>query len=464
MIFAIVTLLILSFTLFIQYRRYGIKIILHPSTYFLSMWILSIISFILFYLAGLDLIIYEDYLNELFLFISVTALSFIYWGRKNNRLIKRSTIRLDLYIPDALFRTFVIFFLIISLISIFQTGFDVARNREVANNELFNNSGNRSLIFTLIPGIIYMLSLPFTVYSGFKIGSNYVRGIRKIAFLYYLPVLTTVLETVAGGGRAAIVSSVLMFIIGFALGFFSFPLQNTIKQSLRPLIKYAVLFFILFSIYSGFVSSQRSLRENADSNSRYVSILLNKYPLLTPVSGTLEYLVFHFQGYQWRREDKKDSKLEWGKNTFACVTQFNVPVISQLTRHKISIENLFGLEYADGLKATQEAKEANIIGFSITATVYYVLYKDFGFWGTLFMIFIFVGITQKIFEQLFFKNNYNFWSIIFFLAIYKLWTQTFFSHHLNGAWFNGFLYPIFIIEVLNKMYRVKNSKPIKHSA
>jgi len=309
--------------------------------------------------------------------------------------------------------------------------------------------------------------MAFTVYSGYKVGLFILNDKRRIRYFYYLPLFAQVFLTISGGGRAGIVAAFLWFFLGFALGYFTQEkvTGHKLYQSLRPFIKYFVVFFLLFSMYSTFVSAQRAKSQQGLAKTPQVAMLTKKFPLLSPIAGTFEYLMFHFQGYQWRRDELSIKKPELGINTFAFVFQFNVPVISQLLGQNMSLANLFDIEYKSNVKSTQENIAAGVRGDSITATVYILLFKDFGFWGTLISIFIFVGFTQKIFERLFFRKNVDFWSIIFFLAIYKLWTLTFFNHHLNGAWFNGYLYPILFVEVANLFYmkRIKVAQSLPTS-
>jgi oligosaccharide repeat unit polymerase len=457
MILSVVTLIVLIGALIVQWRRYGTKLLLHPSAYFLVMWTISVISFILFYIAGLELILYEKYLNELFIFLIFTSLCFVFWGHKGYKPIRVLPVRINLYIPFQIFGFFAYAIFINSLVGLLTQGFDVAQNREMVNVELAENIVKDGIRSSLIIGIIKMLSLPFTVYSGWRIGNNFIRG-ENIKYIYFLPLAASLMDTITDGGRAGIISAFLIFIIGFLMGFFSMPMNYNYKRAFRPLLKYGLIFFLAFSLYSGFVSNQRSLRESGAIQSRYTSILLNEFPGLNPVAGILEYLVFHFQGYQWRRADFEGNDFEFGQNTFSFITNFNVPVVSQLYRTQISLQSAFKLKYMDTVKSTMEGKQQGIIAHSITATVFMVLYTDFGFWGTLLFIFFFVGLTQFLFKRLFFKNNTSFWAIILFIVVYRLWTQTFFSHHLNGVWLNSYIYPLILLEILRVFVRTRKKK------
>ena len=169
----------------------------------------------------------------------------------------------------------------------------------------------------------------------------------------------------------------------------------------------------------------------------------------------MEYSVFHFQGYQWRRMDSTSPELEYGRKTFSFILDFNIPILSQISGKELSLRSLLKLKDIDTVRSTIEAFRRKLPGPSITATVYYVLYDDFGYYGVFLITFIFVGVTELLFRNLFIRKMTSFWSIILFIAIYKLWSSTIFSHHLTGAWFNGYLYPILLIEILNYLAKVR---------
>lgn len=453
-IYSKITLLVLLLTLFIQYKRYGIKALLHPSFSFLAVWILSVLSFELFLMLGAELlIIREEYLNELFIFISFTSLCFILAGWKSYNRIKNKGIRLRLFIPYNVFKYFSLIFLINALISMMLTGLNIveARMINVENALNFYVSGGKLSIWQIVMNLFFGLNFIFTIYSGWILGkySDLKTG-KKIIFL--LPLSSTVLATIASGGRSSIISAISLFVVGFLLAVFTSRFNS--KEKIKTLLKYTLIAFLFYSFYTTYVSQAR-LKYNA-VNSYFLSIL-EKEPIYIPFGGLLEYLVFHYQGYQLRMVDTFNPRLEYGQNTFSFITHYNLPVISQLLKREISIRSLFNLKDTNVLKANIEAQNSNLPSIGITATIYIILKQDFGFWGTLFITLLFVILTQKIFERLFLKNNTGFFSIIIFLAISRLWLVTIFSHHLSGTWFNMYLYPVLLVEIINLIFRHKHS-------
>ncbi len=460
MIYSKITLIILIVSLLVQWRRYRSRFFLHPSLYFLGIWILSVISFEVFLLAGFKKLVNNiNILNELFVYISFTALCFLFFSFKGYKSIRDSVINMELLIPHSFYKIISLGFFIISFIGLFfVSGFDVASNRaaEVIATTEFYGSSSRYSIIQLIFNVLNMLIIPFTLYGGWMIGRQYFGGEKKMRLIYLLPLFTELMNVVAGGGRAGIISVALFFILGLLFALFSEREDYWTKS--KGLVKYGVVFLFMFFLYTNFVSTSRSRLESREN--LYFSSL-EQYKELKPFYGIMEYLIFHYEGYQWRRLDSTTPELELGRKTFSFVLDFNVPVISQIIGHDISLKNIFNLKDIDTVRGTIQAKKRNLPESSITATVYYVLFDDFGYYGVFLITFLFVGLTEKLYRNLFEKQNYNFWSIILFIAIFKLWTSTIFSHHLTGAWFNGFLYPILLIELAGYFARHRSNKLLR---
>lgn len=457
MVISRITLFILIVTLIFQLRKYGIKVLLHPSLYFIVTWLISIISFELFLAAGLKrLIIDVKILNELFLFVSFTSICFLLIGFKSSRPVRENSIKLKLSIPPTLFGFITILFFLTSFFGLFFiSGFDVASNRQsevLATREFYSNYGRYSIL-QLVFNVLNMLIIPFTLYGGWKFGKYYFSDQKQIKILYLLPLITGIFNVIAGGGRAGIISSTVFFVLGLLFALFSF--EEDYLKKLKSLSAYLVLFIGLFLIYVTYVSKERSKAESSH-NIYYAS--LDKYPRIKPLYGIMEYSVFHFQGYQWRRLDTATPELEMGRRTFSFILDFNVPIFSQILGKDLSLKTLFGMKDLDTVRGTVAAIKKKKPGPSITATVFFPLYDDFGFYGVFCLTFLFVAFTERLYRNLFVRFNINFLSIILFIAVYKLWSSTIFSHHLTGAWFNEFLYPILLIELMNLFAKFRPSK------
>lgn len=461
MVYSHITLIILIVTLIIQWRRYRVRILLHPSLYFLATWLFSVIAFEIFLLSGFDeLIVDVDILNELFIYVSFTALCFIFFSSRDNKTIRSSSVSMNLSMPNTFFKYLSIIFFISAFIKLFFiSGFNVAETRAANVEEtwkFYNRIGHFNFL-EVVFNIINMLLLPFIIYSGWVIGTYYFNGVKKIQWIYFLPMLTSIMNVISDGGRAGIIASFTYFILGLFFALFS--QKEGHWKKLSGLVKYGIIFFLLFSVYTTFVSSSRS-KQISGKNQYYSS--LQQFIYMKPFFGILEYSIFHYQGYQWRRFDSTTPELEMGQTTFSFITDFSLPVVSQIMGERITLQKEFNLKDVDPVRNSAKAADLNLPGSSITATVYYILFDDFGFYGVFIITFLFVGFTQRLYRNIFLKNNYNFWYIILFIAVYKQWTQTIFSHQLSGSWFNAFLYPILIIEIVNyltaKYYRASGLK------
>ena len=454
MIISKITLVILVITLVMQYKKYGIKVLLHPSFYFIVTWIISVVSFELFLLAGLKrMIVDPEILKELFLYVSFTSVCFIFWGYKNRKIYKDLRIDLKLSVPPSVFTIFsVIFFLSAFINLFFISGFDVASNRQEAiqaNLELASTYATYSFS-ELVFNILGTLMTPFTFYGGWKFGNYYFGAVRRIKLIYLLPLFASIFTIIGGGGRAGIVSASIFFILGLLMALFS--LESDYMRKLRSILSYFLIFVFLFSIYVNYVSIQRT-KSSSRQNIYFTS--LSSYPVLKPFFGIMEYSVFHIQGYQLRRMDSMSPELELGRRTFSFFLDFNVPIISQLMGEGFSLKSIFNMKDIDVVRSNIEASRRRLQEPNITATVYFVLYDDFGYYGVFIITFLFVGLTEKLFRALFTRKHSNFWFIIVFVAVYKLWTLTAFSHHLTGPWFNLYFYPVILIEVMNYLAKIR---------
>ena len=218
MVISKVTLFILLVTLIFQLRKYGIKVLLHPSLYFIVTWLISIISFELFLAAGFKrLIIDVKILNELFLFVSFTSICFLLIGFKSSRPVRENSIKLKLSIPPTLFGFITISFFLTAFFGLFFiSGFDVASNRQnevLATREFYSNYGRYSIL-QLVFNVLNMLIIPFTLYGGWKFGTYYFSDQKQIKILYLLPLITGIFNVIAGGVRAGIISSTVFFVLG----------------------------------------------------------------------------------------------------------------------------------------------------------------------------------------------------------------------------------------------------------
>src|ERR1035438_6651377 len=142
-IYAYTTLLILILCFLIQLKYYGVKCFLHPSILFLLIWILSVISFIIYINVGLIYIIFDQSLiEELFGYVSFTALCFILASTFSYKKLKNKPVLWTPKFDEELFKIISTVILLYSLIIFFiGSGFDFVKNRELmVGNEQWTRS------------------------------------------------------------------------------------------------------------------------------------------------------------------------------------------------------------------------------------------------------------------------------------------------------------------------------------
>ena len=414
---------------------------------------MSVVSYEIHLILGFDYFIVEEkILLELFIFVAFNAFCFALVGKKNKKLILQNTVNVKFKINFLFFKSYAFIFFITALVNIlFVAGLNVAQNRveNLQEQQEFISSGGGYSIIALIGNIIEMLNIPFTILSGIVVGNHYFYLNKQAKWIYFLTPTALVLNTVAAGGRSGVVLALTYFFLGIILSLFSKKANYFLR--IKSISKYALFLGIFFILYSTYVNIQRSIfgTEKQNYQDRWAP-----YPILAPLSGVLQYTTDHYWGYQLRRLDTFTEKLEWGQTTFASFTLFKVPVVSQLTGSDISLQSIFDLKDPNPIK--NKLKDNEKQGIGLTATVYFILYDDFGYWGTFIAIILFTIYSERQYVKLFkIRIIRNFWQILPFIVVYKLWTVTYFSHHLSSTWLNSFIYPVLIIDFVNYLTTTK---------
>jgi hypothetical protein len=446
-------LLILGFVL--QFRMYKSKFLLHPSFWFYVIWILSLTSLITYLIAGFNyIIIYEDLLVELLNYISFTVLSLLFVSLLSFRRIKQDYVTWNPVIDSDRFKTLSIVIFIFTVINfLLNSGFNIVENREnaVLQSRSISSGGSISPLQMLF-NLIIDLNVPMIIFSGYFICKEYVRNNFKISPLeiyYFLPFITGLIKTLGVGGRAYIIQTLFFFVLGFYLALFG--LKTDITKILRKLPQYGIILFLLFSVYSTFVEVTRE-----KSHTQVITLIEQRwesYPWLKPFAGILQYMTDHFAGYQARRVDTATPELEMGQITLSGFTMFNIPVFSQLAGTPISIQSTFNLKQPNYVRAHFELESSGADWVGATTTIYFLFFDDFGYKGTFIAIFIWVLITQLIFNNVFHSQKSSFLSILPITLIYYVWFTTIFSHTIVGNWMASFLFSFIIVDIIAR-YRL----------
>jgi hypothetical protein len=444
----VLILLIIGFTL--QFIMYKTRFLLHPSFWFYVIWIASLTSFIIYLAAGMDyIVIYEDLIIELLRYVSFTVLSLIFVSFLSFRKVRSNHVNWNPVFDIDHFKILTIIIFIFTVLDFFLNGgFNLVENRENAalQARAISSGGSISSIQMLF-NTVTDLNRPMLIFSGYFICNEYALHNYKISSLkifYFLPLITGLIRTLSVGGRAGMIATLFFFVLGFFLALFG--LRTNISKILRKLPQYGLILFLLFSVYSTFLEATRER-----SHTQVISLIESRwgdYPLLKPFAGILQYMTDHIAGYQARRIDSTTPELEMGQISLSGFTMFKVPVFSQLAGTPISIQSTFNLKEPSYIKTHYELESSGAEWVGATATIYYLLYDDFGYTGTFIAIFILVLISQLIFNNVFNSQKTSFLSILPITMVYYIWFTTIFSHNLVGNWMASFLFSSIIVDII----------------
>jgi oligosaccharide repeat unit polymerase len=430
------------------WKKYGISALLHPFNYYLVTWILSLLSFGVAISVGLDWLLIEDekLLSQLFFTIAFVGsiIFIILFFSKKPKLLKS----FNWYMSSRLLKVIGYAILFIGIYSILVGGFNVVENRLSATNLLTNAAlaGERAGLLNAVFGLFLFLKMPILIYNGIQFHKMVFRKVEPFKFYILFVLVGSSLEIIAGGGRSGIVQALTYFGIGILI---SQVKSNSIisdREFIRKMVIFSVLPIILLSLYINFVSSSRE-KEMGYTNATKEYFL--KSSVGENLFGIMEYSIFHILGYQLRINDTATEELEMGQFTFQFITTYNIPVVSQILKSEINLASLLNLKTVNTSLATYNAESNK--SHSITASVFFVLYDDFGFEGSLGVIICFVLITNIIFNRFIQGEILSFYSLFILIFLFDLWKYSWFSHHLNGAIFNPYFYSVFILYVLRKL-------------
>jgi oligosaccharide repeat unit polymerase len=438
----------------ILWKKYKVAALLHPFNYYLITWIISLLSFGVAISVGLSsyLIYDEKLLSQLFFTVAFVGLVICLVLILGKKLIIRESFNWK--IPEKFLKNFGIIILCIGIFLIFTKGFDVAQNRfeSIAVGNADALSGERIGVVGVIFGLFFMLKIPLLIYNGTQFYSMIIAKTEKFKYYIFFVLIGSILEVISGGGRSGIVSALTFFIIGIVLH----HIRSTRKISnlifLKKIAKFALIPVLLLSFYINFVAAERAEKGG------YVSVTeeaLSKSSSGKWFSGVMEYSIFHILGYQYRIEDTATDELEMGQYTFQFITLFNIPVLSQVFKTDLNLANALDLKTVNTRLGTLEAEKNGLKAHSTTATVFFVLYDDFGLFGSLIVIVIFAVFTSRIYNKLLQRDINGYFSLIVWLFLFDLWKNTWFSHHLNGSIFNPYLYSAILLYFVNKYFRNK---------
>lgn len=429
------------------WKKYKLKSILHPFNYFLLTWLISILSFGLAISVGMDWLLIEDerLLSQLFFMVAFTNCIILIAIILSKPVIVYKHFKWE--ISERFLITVGFILLLIGLYSITTSGFDVVGNRlaGIEEGRRAAAAGERGGFLSALIGLFLFLKMPILIYNGFQFYEMYISRTLRPKFYIFFVLIGSSFEVIAGGGRSGIVTALTYFVIGILINHVKYNTKTSDKYFVKKLVLFLIIPILLLSAYINFISSER---EKEIGYENVTKTYLSQSSVGEKFYGIMEYSLFHILGYQLRMNDTATDELEFGQYTFQFITKFNLPIASQLLKEEINLANFFNLKYVDNHIANINAQ--GLYAATITATVYFILYDDFGFYGSLVIIFLFTFFTQRVYIG-FIKGKINgFYSIIIILFLFDLWKYTWFSHHLNGTIFNPYLYSALILYIIKK--------------
>lgn len=432
------TLLILLYC----FRIYGIKAIINPFFIFLVTWVPTFVAVPLFALVNDAVFIpYPDYAIELFQFyiFNVVVIFISLIVIKVN--LKSTITGLNIKISDKLYNRIALVIFVTTLFQIATRGFDVVSNREMLVNEAMTimETGNASFMTSLL-SIIQSPTIILVVLSAKDILFKLVYGTKfKLSIYKVLPLISIFLQTISLGGRSTLFHTLILLIMSIILCY------NYQKPLKKLILKSCVLFLIVFipiNIYSTFVSSARSEAQGSEKN------YIIKNDNLQFLDGLVEYSFWHVLGYQYRRNDAFSEEPNGLRgNTWGFIKNISIPFASQFGA-KSNLGAMFGIAEPPQYNYT--------ILPGITATIYYNLYSDLGYYGALLAIIIFTVLSQLLFKRFVVRPVDNLFLLGLYIYVYGLWRSSWFSHLVGGINLVGVFMPYIIVWTLMKFNPKKN--------
>lgn len=379
---------------------------------------------------------------ELNIFVFTTSIFFIFWNfvyryrselyernikRRNNVYIYRLNfrIRLSLYKrmnSIALFGA--ILFLVISWMSYGVSSLNLAEIRHLATADKANYLGTKGGILLSFSKYAQFLYPVLAVFSGLFITVRFTsRNVfRRFSLRQMLvPFFVAVLTVLANGGRNPLLEFIKFFLVGAVV---AIPMSLS-KMQLRSVTRWAILIVVGFVFFTTSVNdSRRSYYGQKSFSSNF-----SDSPLLSSLSGLIEYGGAHYYGYQIRNLDSYDGdNLGYGYYTFNSVFVIGLP-LSSYHGLDLNFGALFGFEenIIDYFYLWKSGKE----GYFTTNSVYLGLKMDFGFYGTLLFLFFFTGLTTR-YSFLASYSAITFFGLSVYYFCFLFWSSSNFSSIFAG--------------------------------
>ena len=248
---ALTTLFILVVLIVRTIRVWHFRALLSPAFYFGAIWFLGVLGVSIFHPVGL---LYEpnpQYIDELHVLISFTALCFILWSKKGRKTVNENHIQMNFTLVWVYNFLSIILFLI-ALYDFISLGGNL--NMGYARENVHKIQDSRSVII----GYGHTLLIPLSIYGGYKLVLQLSKGYSlfspKLVFLI-LPILSGLIFSIDVGGRVDVFYSFLNYFVGIAL---YLPLHTRIKDYKR-VFAWSVVGILIITLFISGVANQRSI-------------------------------------------------------------------------------------------------------------------------------------------------------------------------------------------------------------
>lgn len=386
--------------------------------------------------TGLVYDAFPQYINELNIYVGFTAMCFIYFTKKHSRTVFEDPVDLQFAIRKG-FSILSLLFAIAAVYDFIRLGahFDVSAARDMAHEI----QGSQS---TLV-GYAKTLAMPLSVMAGYMLCIAIVEH-KKIGIIIFLPLLGNLIFSLNVGGRVDAFYSFLMYLMGFS---FALPIKFDIHAYKKVLIIGAVG-IVLFCGFINFVGRQRAVGHH-NTISATEAYLDNVSPLLGAIYGPIEYSMASWTGYQERRYDAYDENHKgWGKYTFNGFINWTLPFSSQLGFGDFSIAKALNLYYSN-METYDETRQF----YYVTHSCYFLLIKDYGFWGVFIAIILLTAISQKLFIKVQSKSVLKYASSLYlYYLIWLYWSHSMFGETLSRSVLLP-LYGFLMVDIVNYLLK-----------
>lgn len=444
------TIVLIIVQLIVYYFKLGLRMIIHPGTFFAAIWLFSVFSQQI--LMNLDLALVRDFnsILELNIFVAITSLFFTFWAlidRQKGHL--KNDFDINLKLPY--YKKLVVIMLIGSFVlmlytwySIGVTSLNLAQIRDFNTKDKTNYFGVKANFFLSIIKYTQFFYPIISIVSGYFLGRFYLlRKPIKIEKVYlYIPLIVSIIYVATNGGRNPLFVGIKYYFVGicFAMPYY---LGSSEKEWI---IKKIVILFIGVALFSTFVSDSRNSYQG-------VSVYSQNFqnPILSALSGGIEYAGAHYFGYQLRNLDTFDEKkLGFGYYTFYSIYDLSLP-LSNYHGLKGTLGNFLG--FKENTIDYFYLWENDIEGYFTTNSVYLGLKLDFGFYGTILFLFFFTYYTHYLFVKIQKNKDITIFTIFWFSLCFEFWA----SSNFKSSYASGLIGFLIMTILFSKFFLVKKT-------